>query len=187
MRLPAALAVVTRYRHDARTGLMLTALVALLGIPAGLLWTAVAPEIGVVVRGHEVYFTNPEDPGFIATDGWFAVIGAVAGLLTAALAFAAWRGVAAVLGLAVGGVLASLLAWRLGYQLGPAEPDLHGPAVAAGARLAAPLDLRALGVLFAWPISAITLFLALTAGLEAEPPPRDAPAGPGPLAPDAWP
>ncbi|MGH3343137.1 MAG: hypothetical protein ACRDPK_09690 [Carbonactinosporaceae bacterium] len=186
MRLPAVRAAVATYRHDVRTGLLLTGVVTLLGVPAGLLWVAVAPEIDVVVRGHAVYLTNPEDPGFIATDGWFAVIGAVTGLLTAALAFLAWRGrgVAAVLGLAAGGLLASLLAWRLGHQLGPGGLSLHAAGAAQAASRAAPLELRALGVLFAWPMSATTLFLALTASFETEPPPRDEPAGRGPLAPE---
>ena len=154
---------------DLRVGLIVFAVVVFLGLPAGLGWEALSPTAEVVSRPEGVFYTNPEGSDFIAADGWFAVIGAVTGLICSAAAFFRYRrhGVAAVLALAVGGVLASLLAWRLGHLLGPDDLEAGAAAARSGVPFSGPLDLRAHGVLLVWPLASTTVFLALTAGHDA--------------------
>jgi hypothetical protein len=149
-----------------------------LGIPLGVAWWWLAPIPLVVVRGDGVFLTNPETSAFIAADGWFAALGLLAGLLSAGLVYgvARGRGVPALLGLTIGGLLASLVAWQLGHLLGPDELLPRAEAAAEGATLEAPLDLRAWGVLLLWPVAAISGFVALTLRLE----PSDESPGPVP-------
>src|SRR5262249_51974441 len=72
--------------------------------------------------------------------------------------------------MAVGAVLGSVLAWRLGTWLGPTG-DLIAHARAVGAKKVfdGPLALQAKGALLAWPIGAVLTHLLLTTGFG----PRD--------------
>jgi hypothetical protein len=139
------------------------AAVALLGLPAGLTWIAVAPRVAVVVTGHgAAQVVNPETKAFIAGDGWFCVIGVVGGLIVglAGYLFAVRRrGAPAMAGLILGGLAASLLAWWIGRSDGLAA--FHAALLTShrGAILHAPLTLRAHGAVVVWPLTA-----ALAAG-----------------------
>jgi hypothetical protein len=140
---------------------MLTALVAgsaVVGLIAGLVWTAVAPHALVVsTGGGALYVVNPETTAYIAADGWFAVLcalgGATCGLLGWALAVRR-HGVLAVLGLLGGGVAAARVAWWIGQRSGRAA-FIHRLAVSRpGTLLRAPLSLGAHGALAFWPLAA---------------------------------
>jgi hypothetical protein len=139
-----------------------------LGLLLGVAWWLVAPTPLVVVRDGAAFLANPESSAFIAADGWFAVLGILAGLLSADLVFRPYRqrGVAALI---AGGVLASVVAWRLGHLLGPDELAARAGAAADGMTIEGPLQLRALGVLLAWPIAAVSVFLSLLVGFEPRP------------------
>ncbi|MER6982705.1 AAA family ATPase, partial [Streptomyces carpinensis] len=66
--------------------------------------------------------------------------------------------------LGVGGLLGSLLAWRLGVWLGPQQDVIaHAKAVGKGATFSAPLKLGAKGALLAWPVAALVVHLGITA------------------------
>jgi hypothetical protein len=163
---------VRRYRDDIRAGLIVLGTVVVLGIPCGFIWEAVSPKVAVVTRGQGVFYADPEGGAFIAVDGWFAVIGAAAGALCAVAAFIRYRryGVGTVLGLAAGGVLASILAWQLGRLLGPASLQDNARTATEGVPFSGPLELRAYGVLLIWSLVSTTIFLAFTAGHDAEEP-----------------
>jgi hypothetical protein len=154
-----------------RAVLTATAMCLLLVPLLGLAWWIVAPTPQAIVRDGGVLLADPETSAFIAADGWFAILGALAGLLAAVLVMlgSRKRGVAALVGLTVGGVLASLLAWRVGHLLGPGELLPRARSADEGSTLEGPLDLRASGVLFAWPMAAVAAFLSLTAGVEPPP------------------
>jgi hypothetical protein len=155
-------------RDDARAALALAAGVALSGLLVGVLWVLIAPRAMVEVRDDAVFLLDPEGPAFIAADGWFAVLGTVAGFLCAVVAFLRFRrhGPAALIGLTVGGLLAGVIAWRLGHLIGPGELAARAADVPDGTRLEAPVELRALGVLLAWPVAAVSWYFALTLGFE---------------------
>lgn len=144
-----------------RTCAVTTVIIALLGIPAGLLWAATAPEVTYVVVQGRALVADAEGQAPIAVDGRFAVIAAVAGVACGAAAYlAGGRGndLALLFGLTAGGLAASLVAWRLGHQIGL---DSFQRAVARapdGRTLTGPARLRATGLLMTWPIMAVFLY-----------------------------
>ncbi|KWW99829.1 hypothetical protein LI90_1468 [Carbonactinospora thermoautotrophica] len=160
--------LMSRYRADIGTALLVIGVVTLAGLPIGAFWNALAPHPVVLVSGGRLFLENPEGKEFIAADGWFAALGAAAGALSAGAVYARYRdhGVGAALGLVIGGVLGALVAWRFGHALGPADVAVQARTVAENQPFTAPADVRAYGVLLLWPIAAATVFLALTAGAE---------------------
>ncbi len=160
--------------HDCRSGrppgrplavlATVTAAVALLGVPAGAAWIAVAPRVVVVVTGHgAAQVVNAETKAFIAGDGWFCVIGVVGGLLTGVAGYllaVRRRGAPAMAGLILGGLAASLVTWWIGRNSGLAA--FHSALLTrpTGAVLHAPLVLRAHVAVVIWPFT-----VSLCAGL----------------------
>ncbi len=145
----------------AETGVIAIGLGALMGV----VWWWVAPtELWTVVEGGLV----PADPGFdawFAADGWFAVLGLVAGVL---LALSSWRrgqrnGVALVAGVVVGGGLVAVTAWALGGALGPPDAQTTADSAELGTTVEGALGIRAFGVLFSPVLAALTVTALLLA------------------------
>ena len=126
----------------------------------------------------------------IGSDGTFVLLALAFGAVAALVVFLARRkgGVPLVLGLALGGVLGSLLAWGLGTYFGPTSDVVaHAKAVGPNVAFEAPLELNlAAAAMLAWPLAAMIVHLALTALFgprDPEPEPWDQPKaynqGPG--------
>jgi hypothetical protein len=123
--------------------------VAVSGLGAGALWQAVAPRVEIVRtdRGFEYGVNQLEKP--VAADGSFLFVGLGAGVLLAALAWALLRrhrGVAVLIGLAVGSFAGAWLAWRFGIWLDDTRFESAAATAPVGAHLDAPLSLRATGL-----------------------------------------
>ena len=150
-------------RADLRGSLVLVGVLVLAGVAAGLLWWARAPRAtfevtadGLVPVGHPSAELPFADDGVLTLV--LAGIGLVAGLV-------AWRlrrrrGVATVLALAVGTVLASLAAWQLGELLGagPSPAEL----AAVGTRVITPLRLGSPAALAVAPFLAVLGYVVST-------------------------
>ncbi|MFE5897346.1 DUF2567 domain-containing protein [Streptomyces sp. NPDC056488] len=158
-------------------GVLVTAVSAVAGALLGVLWLNLAPRVLLVSDGKGVYLRNSEGEYAIGADGTFVVLalafGAVAGLVVFLLRRRG--GVPLVLGLAVGGVLGSLLAWGVGTHFGPTSDVVaHAKAVGPNVPFEAPLELNlGIAALLAWPLGAMVVHLALTAAF-------------GPRDPDPW-
>ncbi|WP_329216349.1 DUF2567 domain-containing protein [Streptomyces sp. NBC_01485] len=157
-------------KTELREAAAITVVVAFLGALLGLLWVWLVPKVplvGDLVEGNwVVYFKDTEGEQAIGVDGTFTLLALAVGAVSAVAVFA-WRrrgGVPIVVALALGGILGSVLAWRLGVWLGP-ESDViaHARAVGKGVTFSAPLKLGAKGALLAWSLAALVVHLGLTA------------------------
>ncbi len=143
----------------------------LLGAPAGLLWSLVAPRLTVGVSDKGVSVSNLESTkAFVGADGTYLVVMLAVGFLCGALAwrFARRSGPWTVLGLAAGGVLAALIAASVGLRPGAhhaIEALRQGSTFRGtvdlylGKRTGNNLSLRAPWAAVAWPVGALGAFL----------------------------
>jgi hypothetical protein len=165
---------------------------ALAGMPVGLLWWLVAPLPRIAKRADGLYRVGGEgNESAIAADGWFAVLAVLAGVLAALVVYLLTRPgrVLPLVGLAVGGLIGALVAWRFGAQLGPGPIHATGRGLPVGTRFDAPLDISAKGVLLAWPLAAVITYFAVSAGSDAGdavPGPPEGTDGSGVSQDDGW-
>jgi hypothetical protein len=186
----------TRLAQDVQTVLSVVAGSVLLGAPAGLLWSAVAPRVDVTVSAQGLDAGDIESSkAFIGADGSYVVVMLVMGLLCGLVA---WRlfarsGPVTVLAMVIGGTLAALTAASVGLMPG-AEAAVS--AVTEGSafrghtdlylgRLEADqsLSLRAAWAFVVWPAGACAAFFA--ALLRWPEPQLEAATGGSPVQP-AW-
>ncbi|MDN3246763.1 MULTISPECIES: AAA family ATPase [unclassified Streptomyces] len=172
---------------EVRQAAVTVAAVTLSGLLLGVLWWKLAPSVPLVgeVVGDRwlVYLKESEGEQSVGVDGTFTLLALAFGALSAVVVFLVRRrgGVPLVVALGAGGLLGSLLAWRVGIWLGPAQDVIaHAKEVGKGVTFSAPLKLGAKGALLAWPIAALVVHLGLT-GLfgprDPEPDPWPAPYG----------
>ncbi|MEU9623582.1 ABC transporter permease [Streptomyces sp. NPDC088251] len=154
-------------RSELRRAAVVTVLVTVAGIALGLLWVWLAPRVPLISDSTAVFLSDSEGEEAIGADGTFVLLALAFGALSAALVFWFQRrgGIALVVGLALGGLLGSLVAWRLGVWLGPDQDVVaHARAVGKGVVFDAPLQLRAKGAaLLVWSMGAMAVHLGLTA------------------------
>ncbi|NUU23783.1 MAG: hypothetical protein HOV68_20115 [Streptomycetaceae bacterium] len=159
-------------RGDVAAGGIVLGVCLLVGAAAGAIWFAIAPEIPKVVVDHAEYLRpSAGTESEVARDGWFAVIAVIVGLLLGGLAF--WKGrkygIGVAVGLGVGGLLGSYVAYKVGAALGP---DTFGSELVkrdGRIEFEEPLRIQAKGVLYLWPMASLILFLILNAAFG----PRD--------------
>ncbi|MFI9295020.1 DUF2567 domain-containing protein [Streptomyces gardneri] len=143
--------------------LVSTAVGALLGV----LWLWLAPRVLLISDGKGVYLRDSEGESAIGVDGTFVLLALAFGAVAALVVFLLRRkgGVPLVLGLALGGVLGSLVAWGVGTSFGPARDVVaHAKSVGPNVVFEAPIELNmAAAAMLAWPLAAMIVHLALTA------------------------
>lgn len=154
----------TRWRPTGAASVVavIVAACAIAGVPAAAIWVAVAPRAVYLLDGHgHAVLADVETSALMAADGWFAVITAVACFLLAAVAYPLFgraRPVTVLIGLAVGGVICSLVAWLLAraWWIG----DFHHAVRTgtAGARVPGYLTVHAHGALLVGAFFAVAAF-----------------------------
>jgi hypothetical protein len=150
-------------------GLVLLACVVA-GAVVGVVWELLTPLPQFEVAGDRILLPAAEDESGIAADGWFAVCAGVSGVVSAAAVFVRVREarISALVGLTVGGLLAAVIAWRVGVAIGPESVRAGAVGLSDGETFSGPLELSALGVLFAWPLAAVITYFALAAGVHRD-------------------
>lgn len=138
-------------------------MLVLAGLVVGAGWALVAPTAEGVVGAAQIGLAEAQWPKFFAAEGLFAVTALGAGAVTAVLArhWLPRGGAVAVLTLAVGGVLASIVAARVGVWLGP-EPIVAPADGAQALAVELPLRLRTSAMLLLWPIATVFVVLWLS-------------------------
>jgi hypothetical protein len=163
-------------RRDWRSFVGLLGGLAVAGVPLGVLWWALAPRADYRITGAgPVAVGNPSEELLIADDGVFVLIVAALGLLAG---LATWllrrrRGVAVLVGVALGTLAAAAVAWQVGELLGP--PPTHAALTHVGGRVTTSLTLGMLPALAVGPFFAVVVWLvgalyARTDGLGRTPP-----------------
>ncbi|MEV0579611.1 ABC transporter permease [Streptomyces sp. NPDC050392] len=153
-------------RTELRRAALIAVAVTVAGVALGLLWLWLAPRVPLVSDDTAVFLSDSEGEEAIGADGTFVLLALAFGAVSAALVFWFNRrgGIAIVAGLAVGGVLGSVLAWQLGTRLGPTDDVVaHAREVGKGVIFDAPLELHAKGALLAFSLAAMAVHLGLTA------------------------
>lgn len=160
-------------RRQLGAGALVCAAVAALGLPLGLLWWAIAPRAEVTVVRAGEYAPYPVSQAMFASEGYFVVIAAAAGLLCGHGAYLVQyrlaRGgtqdlrMACLLGTAFGGAAASLLLWGVGAGLDASAFRQALEAAQPGEAVEAGLRLQALAALVVWPFVGVLQYGLLDA------------------------
>jgi len=146
-------------RRDARAFLVTVGLGIVLGALGGLIWATRAPRPKGVTAADGVY---PDSATvYVAMDGWFFSITAVAGIVLGLAAVFAFRrsGVGVTLGVALGGVLGGLVCWWLGTRIGHVDVDALAATLPVGSTVEGSVRLRIPGLLLAMPGFALLVVL----------------------------
>jgi hypothetical protein len=161
----------SRHRTDLRAFGLIVVGSVLLGAPAGLIWSHVAPRLTVTVTQDGVSADNLESTkAFIGADGSYLVVMLVMGLICGGLAWwlARRSGPYTVAALVVGGVLAALIAASVGVRPGQAQAiaalkdgtSFRGTTeLFLGIRHGDGTQLRAPWAAVGWPIGAMLVFV----------------------------
>jgi hypothetical protein len=147
---------------DGLVGFFTAAGSVLLGAPVGLLWSALAPHAHVDISDGSATISDGATEVFVAADGWFLGLTIAIGLASGVVAWLAVRGSGpyVVVGLAVGGLLAGLVASKVGMRIG--QDDLRAAASSGTAgSYVANVALQAKQLVLAWPIAALAAFVTL--------------------------
>jgi len=121
------------------------AVVAASGLLLGWIWAEVAPRVAVTKVENGFVYADAEPEQAVAADGWFAILGAAAGLVFAVLAWVLlrrYRGIGMLVAITIGSLVASALALWLGHKIGFGAFATARDAAAVGDRIDAPLGLR---------------------------------------------
>ncbi|WNV77371.1 DUF2567 domain-containing protein [Geodermatophilus sp. DSM 44513] len=150
-------------RADLPGSLVLAGVLLLTGVPAGLLWWALAPRATFEVTAEgPVPVGRPPTELLIADDAVYSLLLASLGLVAGLVAWRLRRrrGVATVLAVAVGTALAALVAWQLGQVLGagPTPAELAD----VGTRVITPLRLTSTAALAVAPFLAVLAYVVAT-------------------------
>jgi len=150
-------------RRDGHWAAGLVGVLAVTGVPLGVLWWLLAPRADYRITGSgPVVIGNPSEELLVADDGIFVIIVAALGLLAGVLTWLIRRrrGVAGLLAVALGTLAGSAVAWQVGELLGP------GPSKAAlahvGGRVTTSLTLGAPPALAVGPFVALLVWLVAT-------------------------
>jgi hypothetical protein len=163
----------TRLVADLQAVFAVVAGSVLLAAPAGLLWSALAPRVHLVVTTQGIDAGDLEsDKAFIGADGTYFLLMLGMGMLCGLLAWWAFRrsGPVTVLALVVGGTAAALIAVSVGLMPGAqAAVDAVSPGTPFRGHIDLylgrlqkdrSLSMRSSWAFVAWPAGACIAFLA---------------------------
>jgi hypothetical protein len=147
-------------RRDWPAGLVLLVGLAVVGALVGLLWWQLAPraQFSITSDGPQV-IGNPSQELLVADDSIFVLLLAGLGLLAGAGAWLLrrWRGITALVGLALGMLAAGAVAWWVGRLLAPAPT--RAALTHVGGRVTTSLDLGSAVELAVGPFTAVLVYV----------------------------
>lgn len=172
---PTTLAVQPRPSAKAQgsTALAVAAVIAVLGLPLGWIWSSFAPWLPGVIQSDGLFLQQPYGEQRAGQETWFILLSIGAGVLCAIIAWVAlrrFRGPLMVVGLAVGGIAAGWIAWRFGHNIGRGHALAEARHGKIGQVVLVPPDLRIkqagnIGLWHGWLpyLSGVLLYFAIAA------------------------
>jgi hypothetical protein len=144
------------------------------GALAGVLWWLAVDLPGYVVQPDGGATTSERElTTIVGADAWFTLIGAVAGAALGWLAWTRlrWLGWPVVPVAAVAALIAALLCWCVGYELGPSGFNERLAGARPGDTVPVELTLRARASLLVWPfLATLPILLGSSLGHDDEEP-----------------
>ncbi|HKT05806.1 MAG TPA: DUF2567 domain-containing protein, partial [Rugosimonospora sp.] len=142
-------------RGELAAGAAVAAVIALLGLGLGGLWSAVAPWVPAMRTADGAILAQPEQEQMIAGEGWYLFLTVPAGIAVAVLAWVLlrrYRGVAVLIGIVLGSVASGIIAYKFGHDLGRAHARYLADNAPIGTTFSIPPNLRAqaVGVWHGW-------------------------------------
>lgn len=122
---------------------------ALLGVPLGLLWAVISPATPVVKTANGAVYGEPQPEQPVAADGWFSLLGLAFGVLAGLALWIVLRRRRGPFGLVVavaGALAAALVAWQVGRRIGLGSYERLLATAPEGTAFTKPADLRAGGI-----------------------------------------
>jgi hypothetical protein len=147
--------------RDALVALIVGLVVAALGAPLALLWTALGPHVEVVMTSGGPSLDDFNTEAFVGGDVTFGAIAAGAGILVGIVAWMLrrWRGPALLIGFTLGGIGSAWVTWKLGHQIGLSNYQDLLDTADPGQRFDQPMKLRAHGLLFLQSTIAVIVYV----------------------------
>jgi hypothetical protein len=155
------------------TALAVAAVIAVLGLLMGWIWSAFAPWLPGVVESDGLFLQQPYGEQRAGQETWFILLSIGAGILFGIIAWVAlrrFRGPLMVVALAVGGIAGGWIAWRFGHNIGRGHALAEARGGKIGQVVLIPPDLRIkqAGNIALWHgwlpyLSGVLLYLAIAA------------------------
>ena len=164
-----------RPREALRDAVLVLGCYLILGLACGVLWWLVFDPAMFTKVGDRGSMGEVELSKRFNSDGWYAVIGTLTGLVSKVV-ITAWRSRDFLLTtcmIVVGSAVAAALMALTGYALGPGDTDAALSAAAAGEQVPIQLTVTAKAAYLVWP--AATLIGALVVLWSPPKEPRDEP------------
>lgn len=126
-----------------------------MGLVAGLVWMWLADPGQWEVRGNGIVLTEAAAKGQFSVIVLFVEIGVVGSLLAGAVIGWTMQDLGWIITplIVVLTIIASLIAWRVGVELGPPDPATVGGAV--GDKIPSRLEVDAVSPFLVWPIAGL--------------------------------
>ena len=138
---------------------MIVVVLAVAGAAIGVAWAALAPTVQMAMTQlGPIPLTELDASNVVSMDSWYAVLGGGAGLVLGAILATMFlrQGVAMVVALVVGALLAAVLSYATGSLAANGEIVLFWrPDAPLDTILTAPLTLHAYGYLLVWPVAVL--------------------------------
>jgi hypothetical protein len=147
------------WRRDVAFGAVIVVILEAAAFPVGLLWGHVAPHTLYSVGGHQLNLVVGDAKPLVKADGWFLLITGVAGIIAGVLAYLLVKRaeVGATVGLAIGGLAAGWLSWRVGHAWTGGVQPIHLALSPDNTQVHLAPDLGARVVLVSWAVAAVVV------------------------------
>ncbi len=152
------------FRKELAAAASTAVVLAILGVGVGLVWSAVSPQVGVVITADGPSLLPGSEDDYFAGEGVFVLIAVVVGLLSGVTTWYVvrrWRGPALLVALMVGGLAGALIAWQVGHHLGLAQFRALLQSTDVGREFHRPVDVRSRGILLVQPLAAALAYVLL--------------------------